>query len=133
MLRLVSVRPNGKPADGLVELGFDGRVLTHAISNDGSRIIWTEKEENSGRGHLYMRDAQMGQTIQLDAAQGLAEPGSGSAEFQAASSDGSRVFFTDRQRLTADSTTEVGQTRRPASPTCTSARSRKWRESSCAI
>ena len=44
----------------------------------------------------------------------------GSAQFQTASSDGSRVFFTDKQRLT--------RTRRPnrrsrASPTCTSA---KW-------
>ena len=48
-----------------------------------------------------------GRTVQLDAAQGVPEPaGTGTARFQTASSDGSRVFFTDRQRLTPDSTAE---------------------------
>jgi DNA-binding beta-propeller fold protein YncE len=104
-LQLVSVLPTGTPA-GVAELGFDGRVLTHAISSDGTRVIWTSKEENSGAGHLYMRDSATGETLQLDAAQGAPEPEKGSAEFQSASSDGSRVFFTDKQRLTADSTAE---------------------------
>jgi hypothetical protein len=119
VLALVSIRPSGKPAKGVsgeVELGFFGRVLTHAISTDGSRVIWTKKEENGGRGHLYLRDTQTGQTIELDAAQGVAEPSSGSAEFQAASSDASRVFFTDRQRLTPDATTEVGQAQTAGKP-----------------
>ena len=47
-----------------------------------------------------MRDATKDQTIKLDAAQGVAEPSKGSAQFQRASSDGSRVLFTDKQRLT---------------------------------
>jgi hypothetical protein len=109
VLQLISVQPNGKPAKGAIELGFFGRVLNHAISDDGSRIVWTLKEENSGRGHLYMRDTTRGQTIQLDAAEGVAEPNIGSAQFQTASSDGSRVFFTDKQRLTPDSTAETAQ------------------------
>jgi hypothetical protein len=97
-------------------LGFAGSVFPHAISSDGSRIIWTNKEENSGRGRLYLRDTAHGQTVRLDAAQGAGEPGEASAQFQGASSDGSRVFFTDRQRLTADATTEVGQAQTSGQP-----------------
>ena len=104
-LTFVSALPTGSPA-GEAELGFDGHVLAHAVSSDGSRIIWTSKDENTGAGHLYLRDTITGQTLQLDAAQGSPEPEKGSAEFQTASGDGSRVFFTDKQRLTADSTAQ---------------------------
>ena len=106
-LEFVSLLPTGTAAAS-GELGFDGRVVAHAISSDGSRVIWTDKDENSGAGHLYLRDTITGQTIQLDAAQGASEPDTGSAEFQTAASDGSRVYFTDKQRLTADSTAEPG-------------------------
>jgi hypothetical protein len=108
-LQLASVRPNGKPAKGLVELGFHDRVLTNTVSRDGSRVIWSNREPTSP-GHLYLRDTVSEQTIQLDAAQGgVAEPANGWAQFQWASSDGSRVFFTDKQRLTADSTADPGE------------------------
>jgi phosphodiesterase/alkaline phosphatase D-like protein len=108
-LHLVSLLPNEKPAS-TPELGYFGRGLAHAISNDGSRIVWTNTEDlGTLGGHLYMRDTVKGETLQLDAAQGVVEPGQGSAQFQTASSNGSRVFFTDRQRLTADSTAEPGQ------------------------
>jgi hypothetical protein len=103
-LKFVSVLPNGAPASP-VELGFY-HVAARAISSDGSRIIWTKKEESTAAGRLYMRDTLKGQTIRLDAAQGVAEPSKGSAEFQWASSDASLVFFTDKQRLTPDSTAE---------------------------
>ncbi len=105
-LELVSVLPDGAPAKGLVELGYSN-VQAGAISDDGSRIIWTNVESEPKLGHLYMRDSPTGETVQLDAAQGVSEPaGAGTARFQSASSDGSRVFFTDRQRLTPDSTAE---------------------------
>ena len=39
----------------------------------------------------------------------MAEPEKGEAQFQSASSDGSRIFFTDKERLTTDSTAEAGQ------------------------
>jgi hypothetical protein len=113
-LQFVSVLPGGAPARrGPVELGYF-HAAANALSSDGSRAIWTvvEAEDNSHRGHLYMRDTARGETLQLDAAQGVAEPSEGWARFQTASSDASRVFFTDRQRLTADSTAEptaVGQ------------------------
>jgi hypothetical protein len=53
-----------------------------------------------------MRDISRGQTLQIDAAYGTPEPEQGSAEFQTASTDASRVFFTDKQKLTADSTAQ---------------------------
>ncbi len=109
-LQLVSVLSDGVTPAQSAELGFYGAVVAHAVSNDGSRIIWTNKEDpNTRGGHLYLRDTSRGETLQLDTAQGVSEPKKGSAVFQAASSDGSRILFTDRERLTANSTAEPGQ------------------------
>jgi hypothetical protein len=108
-LHLVSVLPGGKHASH-AELGFFDRVLAQAISADGSRVIWTNKEDlTTLGGHLYLRDTVHGETIQLDATKGVAEAEIGSAQFQTASSDGSRVFFTDKQPLTSDATAEASQ------------------------
>jgi hypothetical protein len=74
-----------------------------AISNDGSRVIWTE-----ANGHLYLRDLSKSQTVQIDAVQGGSGEGAEAPVFQIASIDGSRIFFTDKQRLTADATAENG-------------------------
>ncbi len=105
-LQLVSVLPGGAPASGIVEIG-DTNTPANAVSADGSRIVWTTVESER-TGHLYLRDTDTGETVKLDAAQGVTEPtGTGSARFQTASSDGSRVFFTDRQKLTPDSTAEA--------------------------
>jgi hypothetical protein len=104
-LQLVSLLPGGTTPASAAELGFAGHVLAHAISSDGSRVIWTNQV--AGPGHLYMRDTAKGETLQLDAAQGAPEPEKGAAQFQTASSDGSKVFFTDDQRLTADSTAQA--------------------------
>ena len=105
-LQLVSVLPGGEPSGKRAFLGFANRIARHAISDDGSRIVWTGGE---GGGHLYLRDTAKGQTLQVDTpeAQCLAEDQCGSGEvnphFQLASRDGSRIFFTDAQRLTKDS------------------------------
>jgi phosphodiesterase/alkaline phosphatase D-like protein len=105
-LKLVSVLPNGTPVSGLVELGY-ANVQANAISADGSRIIWTTPE-SARAGHLYLRDTAHDETVRLDAAQGVSEPaGTGTAHFQTASSDGSKIFFTDAQRLTPESTAEA--------------------------
>ena len=109
--QFVSTLPGSTTAGHEPELGFY-HAPANAISSDGTRIIWTSKEENTGNGHLYMRDTaagESGETVQLDKAQGAPEPEKGSARFQMASSDGSKVFFTDKQRLTEDSTAEPGQ------------------------
>jgi hypothetical protein len=68
---------------------FAGR---HAVSDDGSRVVWGDATS------LYSRDLATAQTVQLDAAQG--GTGSGGGVFQLASSDGTRVFFTDQETLT---------------------------------
>ena len=115
-LQLVSVLPSGAPAEGglngilEIDLGFgfptEPTVYRHAISQDGSRVVWTKDETiKAGLGHLYLRDTSKAETIQLDAPEkGLPEPKTGEAQFQTASADGSRVFFSDAQRLTADAT-----------------------------
>jgi DNA-binding beta-propeller fold protein YncE len=114
-LALVSVLPGpGEQAAPLAELGDNSAVISHAVSDDGSRVIW-----NQHGGHLYMRlnplrpqsplNAQ-GRctvstdacTLQLDAIQGGDGAGEADAEYQAASSDASKVFFIDQQRLTGD-------------------------------
>jgi hypothetical protein len=113
----VNVLPNGERAPGAVfgapqvfNTEFDGTVVDHAISADGSRIVWTDR----ATGAIYVRenDTQPPSpisegkctvpsdacTVQLDAAS------SGGALFWTASSDGSKVFFTDCSPLTAGST-----------------------------
>jgi hypothetical protein len=50
-----------------------------------------------------MRDLARGETIQLDAAQDAPEPAEHRSVYQTANGEGSRVFFTSPERLTADS------------------------------
>jgi hypothetical protein len=129
-LQLISVLPGQAPAaepflgDGQAQNAEPGVNARHAISDDGSRVFWTD-----GKEHLYVRDTETQETIQVNAAQGhdateagagrqeVAEPAEGRQEvhFQTASSDGSKVFFTDTARLTEDSTLEpVGGEEGPA-------------------
>jgi hypothetical protein len=106
-LQLVSLLPpNGKgeemPAAESAEeasLGYNGELVRSAVSSDGSRIVW-----EAGR-HLYLRDMSQDKTIQLDVQEaGAGKPGEESEPiFQGASSDGSRIFFTDQQQLTTGS------------------------------
>ncbi len=116
-LHLLSVLPekegaSGEPAAG-AELGFRNRLVSHAISDDGTRVVWETPEEEARRGHLYMRDTVTEKTLQLDRAQGVVEPRHGSAKFQAASGNGARVFFTDKQRLTEESTANPEESGEP--------------------
>jgi len=112
LLKLVSLLPGpqGKPASEPT-LGDQGRNVRGAVSSDGSRVFWT----NGGgdEGPLFMRDTVKGETIQVNAAQGVAEATEeeiserlDEVHFQAASSDGSKVFFTDTWPLTKDSMLE---------------------------
>jgi hypothetical protein len=57
--------------------------LSDAISADGSRVFWTD----ANNGNLYVREDGTS-TVQVDAGVG------GGGEFQTASTDGSKVFFT---------------------------------------
>jgi hypothetical protein len=65
--------------------------IRHGISNDGTRIFGGEE----------MYDSETGETVELATAEsGCGLCTSGGADFQIASSDGSRAFFTDANQLT---------------------------------
>jgi hypothetical protein len=75
-------------------------VGRHVISVSGDRVVWNDCKEQ----HLYMSEAGEHRTVQLDEVQnGVSGRGESKATFQDASTDGSRVFFTDQQQLTPDS------------------------------
>ncbi len=136
-LQLVSVLPGGEqagvpfPRTGIEAANneYDGPVLggrgikhatavRHAISSDGARVIWTDDTEQGSSTALYIRDTSKGETLRLDEpAPGVKAPeGTPAALFQTASPDGSRVFFTDTQRLTADSYAEPSRFQAPGKP-----------------
>jgi hypothetical protein len=71
----------------------------HGISDDGSRVVF----EAEGKTGLFMHDTATEETVQLDAVQGGTGEGRIAATVQGVSSDGSKVYFTDSQQLTADS------------------------------
>jgi len=112
---LVSVLPaeDGEPEGPVpaeAQLGDEGANTRGALSADGSRIFWMSEEREDGAGEaiapqLYMRDTATGASLRVSAAQGVREPETGEAQvgYQAASADGSKVFFTDTARLTPES------------------------------
>jgi hypothetical protein len=128
-LYLVNVLPDGTPEPDAIfgspverseeeNPERDSPDFSHVISEDGSRIFWTDLHTDI----LYVREYDdqpqspvVGGkctvpadacTVQID----LAEPGagaSGGGRFWAADGDGSKVFFTDENKLTANSTAET--------------------------
>lgn len=101
-LELISVLPGPgeTPAGGQPNFGLSNEVARHAVSTDGSLVVWSEV---GGKNHLYVRDVPRKETVELDVPQLGAGTGAVAPQFQVASSDGSRVFFTDQQKLTAES------------------------------
>jgi hypothetical protein len=80
-------------------LGYEGTDVTHAISADGARVVWSPLG-----GHLYVRDTATEQTVQLDTVQpGASGEGENEAVFEAASNDGSKVFFLEERQLVSGS------------------------------
>ena len=100
------IHPVSLSEDGALVGGTLGHLpnVRDAISDDGSRVFWTSEK------HLYVTAPQTGGALQLDKVISGAGGGPVDAVFQTASADGTRVFFTDTQRLTADS---KAQLRRP--------------------
>jgi hypothetical protein len=108
-LHLVNVLPDGSPAAN-ASFGaprvpgsspHDQPDFSRVLSGDGSRVFWTDLSTND----LYVRSDDTSAdatTVQVDASQGPG--GGGGGRFWTASSDGSKVFFTDCSRLTPDST-----------------------------
>jgi hypothetical protein len=94
------------PSSG-AEQGYTGLAVRNAISSDGSLIVWEASDS-----HLYVRDMETQETVQVDALQagasgeGVQAPefqGAAGQTFQEGASGPSQIYFTDQQRLTADS------------------------------
>ncbi len=105
----VNVLPDGSPAPeasfGFPSVDPQGRPvqnLSHVISADGSRVFWTDRATNQ----LFVRE-NGATTVQVDASEVPGEEGGG-GEFWTASGDGSRVFFSDTRKLTADAVAGSG-------------------------
>ncbi len=111
-LRLVSVLPSGEGGKAAAEAGVPAKVgdgdldMRGAISADGERVVF---ETGQLAGHLYVRDVAHAQTLRLDVRQPGAAGGPGAAIFQGASSDASKIFFTDASRLTKDASAKPNQ------------------------
>jgi hypothetical protein len=105
-LKLVSILPNEQPAAaaGLnAKAGAEDFGLRNVITPNGARVIF-ETGFEAGEHHLYMRDMNVPETVQLDAPQENAKnPGPSQAIYLDASSDQSKIFFLDTARLTLDS------------------------------
>jgi len=122
-LRLVSVLPPTEAEEVKHETGRPAPIATKptlsnngetpgAISTHGSRVVW-ENEETAVDRHLYLRDMSLGRTIRLDVAEAACVKegkcqneaecliGGCTPQFQFANAEGTRVFFTDTQRLVA--------------------------------
>jgi hypothetical protein len=129
-LRLVTILPDGTPALGTLansdspynpsaEGGGPGsEVFTRAVSTEGTRVTFASS------GNLYVRanpereqsplssqgrcvDLAQACTFEIDTSQTSAPGGGG--RFMWASSDGSRIFFTDENQLTSDATATSGR------------------------
>jgi Tol biopolymer transport system component len=115
VVRLAGILPDGTAAEGSIAgvgagTSHDGQAYQtpHTISADGRRIFFTVPEAPRGRfGNLYMRvdngepDAA---TVQINASErSPANPdpeGTQPAQYDDASVDGGRVFFTTTEALT---------------------------------
>jgi hypothetical protein len=117
-VRLVGILPNDTPAPSGARAGivFDnggnlaggslnGFYSMHAISDDGSRIFWTDL----ATFQLYAR-LDGTQTVHVSASQRSApDPhGTQDAIFADATPSGSKVFFISAEKLTDDSTASPG-------------------------
>ncbi|HWO82211.1 MAG TPA: hypothetical protein VNM38_00275 [Solirubrobacterales bacterium] len=93
---------------GIIEaaVGSGAISVRHAVSEDGSRIFWAPGEELTASlsfTALYVRDMAVEESARIDLPQpGADEAGSNRPAFMGANADGSVVFFTDSQHLTAD-------------------------------
>ncbi len=106
-VRLAGILPDGSPAaSSIAGRNTSGSEYTmNTISADGSRIFFTDNSGTNGgqEGALYVR-IDHSHTLQINASEKVSPDPSQPASFWAASRDGSRVFFTTAEQLTADDT-----------------------------
>lgn len=112
-LSLVNVLPEGQTEPNAtfgappVERPYSNLPdFSHAISANGSRVFWTDLNTND----LYMSEnvgSPAERTVQVDAPQGGAGPGSG-GRFWTADKTGSVMFFTDADSAGLTANTQPG-------------------------
>jgi hypothetical protein len=93
-------------ADGGIADGFPYN-FSGALSSDGMRAFWT-----GSNSQVYMHEITEsgGRTVEVSASQKAGEPsGKSPAQYWTANSEGSLVYFTSSEQLTADSTAKSGQ------------------------
>jgi len=113
-LELINLPPGQTTGDPNARFGGDPNLsetiiehldLRNTISNDGSRVFWTDEDVNNPYFHDLMVRENVGtaqaRTVQVDAPQGGSGDG-GDGIFWGASGDGSKVFFTDGGNLTSE-------------------------------
>jgi DNA-binding beta-propeller fold protein YncE len=97
------------PGLNKVELGSGRGSVVNAVSSDGSRVFWSPgayDESGISLNALYLRNVESEETVRLDLPQGGSGAEAARPVFQGASADGTVVFFTDTQQLTAGSSLE---------------------------
>jgi hypothetical protein len=138
VLRLIGILPSGAPVPADLAAGgsrlaqpptpagnlaggpeVGGAAVMHGVSVDGERVFFYANgnlylRENAGQppaAHANCLESEeepgLACTIHVDASRGLGTSGGG--EFQYASADGSRVFFTADRALTFPSSAETGK------------------------
>ena len=113
-LEFVNLLPPGETNEHGGPVGFPtfsgapNKVSRHMLSNDGSHVIWLGYTLQNHANHLYVRDMANRETTRVDLPNAGVVAGEGNSEalYMTASSDASRIFFLDVERLTADSTTK---------------------------
>jgi hypothetical protein len=104
-----NTKPGSKDGQGGSDLGAPD--YSHDISADGSRVFWTGLKSHE----LYMSE-KGAETVQVDAPNEEVGGSGGGGQFWTASADGSRVFFTDTEKLTAEANPEPAKGSEPGEP-----------------
>jgi hypothetical protein len=106
---------NPSTPEALTNCQFGQTIMRHVVSADGSKAFWTYVPEGAGEPTQLLAHLDGAETIQLDAelaGQKKEQPGKGpygNGVFQAASKDGSVVYFTADGRLLKSSKAEKGK------------------------
>jgi hypothetical protein len=106
---------NPSSPNAITNCQFAQTTIRHAVSADGTKAFWTyvpEVPEVKGELSKLLVRVNNAETIQLDAEPKTQKKPAGpfgNGVFQAASKDGSVVYFTDTGRLTSSSKAEEGK------------------------
>jgi hypothetical protein len=103
-LEPVSILPDseGGTMPAPVVLGSGPGSVRNAVSEDGSRVFWSNGNNPLNLAGLYLRDTVSDETVRLDIKHGGDGTGQAQPLFQGANPSGTVVYFSDPQRLTAD-------------------------------